>query len=126
MIIEVEDRFCKAAKQFLRVLQRIQGAAASGDAVREVEETAWFGLIELGREMIVAYIKQQEEEGRLTGESYAAVVQRLPQSPNEKGVSGPIPKSLGISWGGVLAIGAAVARLILVPFELVVRHGPGP
>ena len=62
MIIEVEDRFCKVTKQFLKVLGRLQGAAASGDAVHEVEETTWFGLIEVGREMIVAYIKQQDEE----------------------------------------------------------------
>ncbi len=62
MIIEVEDRLCKVAKQFVDVLGRLERAAASGDAVHEVEETAWFGLIEVGREMIVAYIKQQEEE----------------------------------------------------------------
>jgi len=62
MIIEVEDRLCKVAKQFLDVLGRLERAAASGDAVHEVEETAWFGLIEVGREMIVAYIKRQEEE----------------------------------------------------------------
>jgi hypothetical protein len=62
MIIEVEDRFCKVTKQFLKVLGRLQRAAASGDAVHEVEETAWFGLIEVGREMIVAYIKQQDKE----------------------------------------------------------------
>ncbi len=62
MIIEVEDRLCKVAKQFVDVLGRLERAAASDDAVHEVEETAWFGLIEVGREMIVAYIKQQEEE----------------------------------------------------------------
>ena len=62
MIIEVEDRFCKVTKQFLKVLGRLQCAAASGDAVHEVEETTWFGLIEVGREMIVAYIKHQDEE----------------------------------------------------------------
>ena len=59
MIIEVEDRFCKVTKQFLKVLGRLQRAAASGDAVHEVEETAWFGLIEVGREMIVAYISSR-------------------------------------------------------------------
>ena len=62
MIIEVEDRFCKVAKQFLKVLGRLQQAAASDNAVHEVEETAWFGLIEVGREMIAAYIKQQDEK----------------------------------------------------------------
>ena len=61
MNIEVEDRFCKVAKQFLSVLGRHQRAAVSGDAVHEVEETTWFGLLEVGREMIVAYIKQQDE-----------------------------------------------------------------
>jgi hypothetical protein len=62
MIIEVEDRFCKAAKAFSEVLNKLQGAAERGDAVHEVEETTWIGLIEMGREMIVGYIKKQEEE----------------------------------------------------------------
>ena len=62
MIIEVEDRFCKVAKAFSTVLERLERAAERGDAVHEVEETTWFGLIEVGREMIVAYIKQQDEE----------------------------------------------------------------
>jgi hypothetical protein len=95
MIIEVEDRFCKVTKQFLKVLGRIQGAAASGDAVHAVEETTWFGLIEVGREMIVAYIKQQDEalprpkvierEGRK--------LQRLPERRRRPYVSvfGPTP-----------------------------------
>lgn len=61
MNIEVEDRFCKVAKQFLNVLGGLQRAAASGEAVHEVEETAWFGLLEVGREMIAAYIEQQDE-----------------------------------------------------------------
>ena len=62
MIIEVEDRYCKVAKQFSRVLAAIEQAAGRGDAVHEVEETTWFGLIEMGREMIVGYIQKQEEE----------------------------------------------------------------
>jgi hypothetical protein len=62
MIIEIEDRFCKAAEQFLRVLKELQRAAERGDAVHEVEETTWFGLIETGREMIAGYIKKQDEE----------------------------------------------------------------
>ena len=61
MIID-EDRFYKVAKQFLNMLKRLDRAAASGDAVHEVEEMTWFGLIEMGREMIVAHIKQQDEE----------------------------------------------------------------
>ena len=62
MIIEVEDRFCKATEQFSRVLAAIEQAAERGDAVHEVEETTWFGLIEMGREMIAGYIKKQGEE----------------------------------------------------------------
>ena len=62
MIMEVEDRFCKVAKVFSEVLNKLQRAAERGDAVHEVEETTWSGLIEMGREMIVAYIKKQEED----------------------------------------------------------------
>lgn len=62
MIIEVEVRFCKAAKAFSEVLNKLQYAAERGDAVHVVEETTWSGLIEVGREMIAGYIKKQEEE----------------------------------------------------------------
>jgi hypothetical protein len=62
MIIEVEDRYCKAAKQFSKVLAAIEQGAERGDAVHEVEETTWFGLVEMGREMIAAYIQKQGEE----------------------------------------------------------------
>jgi len=62
MIMEVEDRFCKVAKAFSEVLSKLQRAAERGDAVHEVEETTWSGLIATGREMIVAYIKRQGEQ----------------------------------------------------------------
>ena len=62
MIIEVEDRFCKVAKAFSKVLHKLQDAAKRGDAVHEVEEMTWSGLIETGREMVVAFIQEQEEE----------------------------------------------------------------
>jgi hypothetical protein len=62
MIIEVEERFCKAAKMFSKMLNKVQRAAERGDAVHEVEEMTWCGLIETGREMIVAFIEEQEEE----------------------------------------------------------------
>ena len=47
MIIEVEDRFCKVAKAFSRVLEKLERAAERGDAVHEVEETTWGGLMNL-------------------------------------------------------------------------------
>ncbi len=62
MIIEVEDRFCKVAKAFSRVLKKLERAAERGDALHEVEETTWFGLIETGREMIAGYIETQEQQ----------------------------------------------------------------
>ena len=62
MIIEVEERFCKAAKLFSRMLNKVQLAAKRGNAVHEVEEMTWGDLIETGREMIVAFIEEQEEE----------------------------------------------------------------
>ena len=62
MIIEVEDRLCKVAQAFSKVLERLERAAEQGDAVHEVEEATWGGLLEMGREMIAGYIRQQEEE----------------------------------------------------------------
>jgi hypothetical protein len=62
MIIEVEDRFCKVATAFSDVLAKLQRSAERGEAVHVVEEMSWNGLIEVGREMIVGYIKKQEED----------------------------------------------------------------
>jgi len=62
MIIEVEDRFCKVAKAFSQVLENLEQAVERGDALHEVEETTWFGLIETGREMIAGYIEKQEQQ----------------------------------------------------------------
>lgn len=95
MIIEVEDRFCKVTKEFLKVLGRLQRAATSVDAVHEVEETTWFGLIEVGREMIVAYIKQQNEElpRPKVIEQEGKKLRRLPKRRTREYVSafGPTP-----------------------------------
>jgi hypothetical protein len=62
MIIEVEDRFCKAAKVFSEVLNKLQRSAERGNALHEFEEMTWGGLIETGREMMVAFIEKQQEE----------------------------------------------------------------
>lgn len=62
MIIEVEDRFCKVAKAFSQVLGKLERAAARDEAVHAVEEMAWNGLIETGRQIIAAYIEQQGED----------------------------------------------------------------
>ena len=62
MIIEVEDRFCKAAKVFSYLLNKLQRSAERGEALHEVEEMSWNGLIATGREMILAYIQEQEED----------------------------------------------------------------
>jgi hypothetical protein len=62
MIIEIEDRFGKAAKVFSEVLNKVQCAAEQGDAMHEVEEMTWAGLIETGRQLVIAYINLQEED----------------------------------------------------------------
>jgi len=62
MIIEIEDRFGKAAKVFAEMLKKIQRAAKRGDAVHEVEETAFRDLMETGRHLVAAYIQEQEED----------------------------------------------------------------
>lgn len=62
MIIEVEERFCKVAKIFSKMLHKVQRAAERGDAVHEVEEMTFGELIEAGRETIVAFIQEQEED----------------------------------------------------------------
>jgi hypothetical protein len=62
MIIEVEDRFCKVAKVFSEMLDRVQRAAERGDAVHEVEELTLRSLLEVGRRTVVAYIQEQKED----------------------------------------------------------------
>jgi len=62
MIIEVEERFGKVANLFSMMLNKVQCAAQRGAAVHEVEEMIWCDLIKTGRETIVAFIKEQEEE----------------------------------------------------------------
>jgi hypothetical protein len=81
MIIEVEERFGKAANLFSMMLNKVQRAAQRGAAVHEVEEMTWSDLIETGREMIVAFIKEQEEElpRREVIEHEGKPLQRLPE-----------------------------------------------
>lgn len=62
MIMEIEDRFGKVAKVFLRMLEKVQRAAERGDAIDAVEELIWRDLIETGRETVVAHVQQQKEE----------------------------------------------------------------
>ena len=62
MIIEIEDRFSKVAKVFSELLHQVKRAAERNEAVHEVEEMTWSGLIETGRQTVIAYIKEQEEE----------------------------------------------------------------
>jgi len=95
MIIEVEDRFCKAAKLFSEMLNKLQHAAKRGEAIHEVEEMTWHGLIATGRETVTAYIQQQEEELPRPEviEYEGKQLQRLPQRRVRSYVSafGPTP-----------------------------------
>ena len=95
MIIEIEDRFCKVAKVFSAVLNKVQRAAKQGDAVHVVEEMTWSGLIETGREVVVAYINEQAEELPRPEviEHEGKTLQRLPEQRTRTYVSafGPTP-----------------------------------
>jgi hypothetical protein len=62
MIIEVEERFAKAAQRFLGVLKTIDEAAGRNAPVHEVEQSAWQGMLETTREEIAAYIAMQDTE----------------------------------------------------------------
>jgi hypothetical protein len=95
MIIEIEDRFCKVAKVFSAMLHKVQRAAERGDAVHEVEEMTWSGLIETGRETVIAYIKEQAEElpRPKVIEHAGKTLHRLPEQRTRPYVSafGPTP-----------------------------------
>lgn len=95
MIIEIEDRFYKAAKLFSKLLDKVQSAARRGKAVHEVEEMTFGDLMETGRETIAAFIKEQKDDIPRPEEiEYEGkVLQRLPQQRTRSYVSafGPTP-----------------------------------
>lgn len=95
MIIEIEDRFDKVAKVFSALLNKVQRAAYRSDAVHEVEETTWCGLIETGREIVAAYIREQAEELPRPEviEHAGKTLQRLPEQRTRPYASafGPTP-----------------------------------
>ena len=59
MIIEIEDRFCKAAEVFSTLLAKIGRAVERGEEVHKVEEMTFGDLMETGRQTVAAYIEQQ-------------------------------------------------------------------
>jgi hypothetical protein len=61
MIIEIEDRFGKAAEWFAKMTGKCQLAAKRGDALHSVEEVIWSSMLEMGRELIIRYIEMQDE-----------------------------------------------------------------
>ncbi len=95
MIIEIEDRFCKAAQVFSKLLDKIQCAAKRGDAVHEVEEMTFVDLMETGRHTVAAFIQEQNEDIPRPAEvEYEGkTLQRLPEPRVREYVSafGPTP-----------------------------------
>ena len=95
MIIEIEDRFCKAAQVFSKLLDKVQCAAKRGVAVHEVEEMTWIDLIETGRETVAAFIQEQKEDIPRPAEieHEGKTLQRLPEPRVREYVSafGPTP-----------------------------------
>ena len=94
MIIEIEDRFCKAAKVFSKLLDKVQSAAKRGNAVHEVEEMTFIDLMETG-ETIAAFIEEQKEAIPRPEkiEQEGKTLQRLPEPRVREYVSafGPTP-----------------------------------
>ncbi len=95
MIIEIEDRFCKAARVFSKLLDKVQCAAKRGDAVHEVEEMTWIDLLETGRETVAAFIQEQKEDLPRPAEveHEGKTLQRLPEPRVREYISafGPTP-----------------------------------
>ena len=95
MIIEVEDRFCKVAKVLFEALEKLDRAAERGAPVHEVEETAFGDLLEMGRQMIAAYIQEQGEDipRPKTIEYEGKRLRRLPRQRTRAYMSafGPVP-----------------------------------
>ena len=95
MIIEIEDRFCKAAQVFSKLLDKVQCAAKRGDAVHEVEEMTFVDLMETGRQTVAAFIQEQNEDISRPAEiEYEGkTLQRLPEPRLREYVSafGPTP-----------------------------------
>ena len=95
MIIEIEDRFCKAAQVFSKLLDKVQCAAKQGDSVHEVEEMTFADLMETGRQTVAAFIQEQNEDIPRPAEiEYEGkILQRLPEPRMREYVSafGPTP-----------------------------------
>ncbi len=95
MIIEVEDRYCKAVRVFAKLLDKVQRAAKRGDAVHDVEEMTFADLMEIGRETVAAFIEEQKEDiPRPADIEYEGkTLQRLPEPRVREYVSafGPTP-----------------------------------
>jgi hypothetical protein len=95
MIIEIEERYCKVTKVFLKLLGALERSAERGAAVHEVEELTWIGLLETGREMVAAFVEKQQEElpRPQTIEYEGKQLRRLPEQRVRAYVSafGPVP-----------------------------------
>lgn len=95
MIIEIEDRFCKAAQVFSETLKRVGRAAQRGDAVHEVEEATFRDLMETGRRIVATYIQGQDEDLPRPEviEHEGKTLHRLPERRTRPYVSafGPVP-----------------------------------
>ena len=95
MIIQIEKRFCKVAKVFSEMLNKVRRAAERGDAVHEVEELTLGSLLEMGRHTVLAYIQEQKEElpRPQVIEHEGKTLHRLPEQRTRPYVSafGPTP-----------------------------------
>jgi hypothetical protein len=95
MIIDMEERLCKAAEQFFAVLEKLEQAAERDEPIHEAEQSTWDGLREVGRQMIAGYIEKQGEKVARPEviEHQGKKLRRLPQTRTRRYVSvfGPTP-----------------------------------
>ena len=95
MIIEVEDQFYKSVQAFQKVLALVEVAAKRGDAVHEVEESVWKGLLKTGREIVSTFVQKQAEDVPRPEviECEGKLLKRLPEQRTRQYVSvfGPVP-----------------------------------
>lgn len=60
MIVELEDKYCKAGKIFGRMMQQLEADCEKEIPIHEAEERLWQQILRMGREMLAAFIGKQD------------------------------------------------------------------
>lgn len=60
VIVEFEDKYCKAGEIFERMMQRLEEDCEKGVPIHEAEEHLWQRVLQMGREMLAAFVGEQD------------------------------------------------------------------